>query len=553
LLDLLSKARSALTPNEAFVFRIALAVSAVAGFFVFLDAYYAATEEAPKKGGIFTEGIVGQPIFINPLISSGSDADSATIELIFPDLGSVMDSYTTSTDRKTASITLKKEISWDDGAPLTADDVIFTVETAQDILIRAPQSGAWQGIIAEKINENEVRFTLKEPMLSFEETMRKLKIAPRHIFGAVPAANLRLSAYNLEPVGAGPWKFAGIETKRSGFITEIRLTPNPRYAGKEPFLSEFSLRFYPDAESAIVAFNKKEIDGLGGLSAEDATSLPIEHRLISSSLPRYYAAFLNQNTHPALKDRAVRAALSAAIDRKKIAREAFHDYAAASVGPIPPQTKGYDPKPYTGQAEGLAEAQRLLDAAGWLINPEDGIRYKTIKGERARLEFSLAVPDLPPLLKTAELIANDWKASGIKANITPASIEDLQKGPIRTRNYEIIIFGNILKGNPDIYAFWHSSQKFYPGLNLAMYDNKDADTILTSIRGSETPDPRQITKLEEIISNDAPAVFLINPNYLYALPANLRGEIDDLTTPADRLKNTESWHIRTARKLKKST
>lgn len=517
-----------------------------------MNAYYTATEEIPARGGSFVEGIVGQPTFINPLLSSGSDADESAIELLFPDFNNFIESYATSTDRKTISITLKKQLMWDDGMPLTADDVVFTVETMQDILVRKVATNAWQGVIAEKINDDEVRFTLREPSAFFEETVRKMKIAPHHIFGAIPTANLRLSAYNLEPVGAGPWKFTRMDSNRSGFITKISLTPNPHYIGTEPLITDFSLRFYQNEDSAINAFNTKEVDGLGGISPEQIKLLLIGHRLLSISLPRYYAIFFNPNTQPALKEKEVRQALAAAIDRKKLTHELFNDYAATARGPLTPQTEGYSEEALAIPVDSIESAKLLLDAGGWLINPEDGIRYKTIDKNRIKLEFTALVPDIPFLVDAMEIIKNEWAAIGIKATITKTSVEDMQKGPLKTRNYEMVVFGNVLKGSPDIFAFWHSSQKFYPGLNLSMYENKAVDAILSELQKAEKPDITQLTKLQELIHKDAPAAFLMNPNYLYVIPQNLHGfNTEGLITSKERLKDAATWYIRTRRQFRK--
>lgn len=548
---LLSKALEALSPFERTLFRIALATSCVAGFFVATNAYYSASVEIPAHGGSFTEGIVGQPTFINPLLSSGSDADVSAIELLFPRLGELIETYETSSDRKTISITIKKDLVWDDGQPLTAEDIVFTVETTQDILVRSPQASAWQGVIAEKTNENETRFTLREPSAFFEATARGLKIAPRHIFGAIPAANLRLSTYNLEPVGAGPWKFSSLETERSGFITAIHLTSNPHYNGPKPFIPNFSLRFYKNESDAITGFNAKEIDGLGGINPDEIKSLLVEHRLASISLPRYYAIFFNPATHPALKEKQVRLALALAIDRKKLVRDVFADYAAAAEGPLTPQTKGYDASTVAAPENPTENAKRLLDAAGWLMNPEDGVRYKTYGKERTKLAVKILVPDLPFLTRTIEIVRGGWLAIGIEASATVMSVEEMQKGPLKTRNYEMAVFGNVLKGNPDVFAFWHSSQKFHPGLNLAMYENKAVDTILTEIQKAESPNTATLKKLQELIHDDAPAAFLMNPNYLYALPKNLHGfEASDLIAAEDRLKDAGTWYVRTKRQFR---
>ena len=551
MLYLLSKSLSALTRKERFFFRIALITSLIAGFFVLVNAYYAATVEVPAEGGSFTEGIVGQPAFINPLLSSGNDADASAIELLYPRLGDLIQTYEVGPDRKTVSVKIKKDLTWDDGAPLTVDDAVFTIETAQDILVRSLTAGAWQGVLVEKINDDELRFTLREPSAFFESTVRALKIAPRHIFGAIPSSNLRLSAYNLEPVGAGPWKFAGLKTEKNGFITELNLVPNPNYAGPHPFIRKFSLRFYENEESALRAFNAKEIDGLGGVGPDEAKSLAVEHYLASVSLPRYYAVFFNRATHPALKDRSVRQALALVIDRKKITDDVFHGEASAAMGPIPAQTEGYDATAFQVAGDPAQSAQQLLDAAGWLVNPEDGVRYKTVGRDRTKLEFTVLVPDLPLLIQAMEIVKAGWAAIGVRVTISPMTSEDMQKGPIKTRNYEMAVFGNVLKGNPDVFAFWHSSQKFHPGLNLSMYENKEADIILTDTQKAEKPDITGLKKLQRLIHDDAPAAFLINPNYLYAIPANLHGfNTEGHIAPSDRLKDADAWYVRTRRQFK---
>lgn len=551
MLYLLSKSLSALTRKERFFFRIALITSLIAGFFVLVNAYYAATVEMPAEGGSFTEGIVGQPAFINPLLSSGNDADASAIELLYPRLGDLIQTYEVGPDRKTVSVKIKKGLTWDDGAPLTADDAVFTVETAQDILVRSLTAGAWQGVLVEKTNDDELRFTLREPSAFFESTVRALKIAPRHIFGAIPSSNLRLSAYNLEPVGAGPWKFAGLETEKNGFITELNLIPNPHYAGTQPFIRKFSLRFYENEESALRAFNAKEIDGLGGVGPDEAKSLAVEHRLASVSLPRYYAVFFNRATHPALKDRSVRQALALVIDRKKITDEVFRGEASTAMGPIPAQTEGYDATTFQVAGGPVQSARQLLDAADWLVNPEDGVRYKTVGRDRTKLEFTVLVPDLPLLMQTMEIVKAGWAAIGVRVTISPMPSEDMQKGPIKTRNYEMAVFGNVLKGNPDVFAFWHSSQKFHPGLNLSMYENKEADIILTDTQKAEKPDIAGLKKLQQLIHDDAPAAFLINPNYLYAIPSNLHGfNTEGHIAPSDRLRDAGAWYVRTKRQFK---
>lgn len=114
----------------------------------------------------------------------------------------------------------------------------------------------------------------------------------------------------------------------------------------------------------------------------------------------------------------------------------------------------------------------------------------------------------------------------------------------------MLIFGNSLKLNPDVFSFWHSSQKFYPGLNLALYDNKTADALLESLReeSNEATRKEKISTLKRLIAEDTPALFLYNPSYLYATPENLRGITQNvINAPAERLSKMNEWYIKTKR------
>lgn len=548
---LLYKVYSNFSGTERLIFIIALIAFTLSGAFAGTDAYYAATRETPTAGGTYTEGILGQPTFINPLIANGNEADFSAIELIFSDFQDLMDGYAVSPDKKIWTVTLKKNLTWDDGKKLTADDVVFTVETIQDPNAHSPLAATWASIIAEKINDDEVRFTLKSPYAFFFDTIATLKITPQHLWGAIPTANLRLSKYNLEPIGNGPYKWSALTAEKDGFIRAITLVPNPQYHGAAPFIQTFTLKFYRNEESVTNDFNVKKIDGLGGLNPELARELTIGHRLLTLFLPRYYALFFNPSAHPALQEKKVRQALVLGIDRAAIIRTVFKNYATNAMGPIPPSIEGYDPDVYRADAPlPRVRANQLLEENGWLANPEDGIRYKTVNNNKTRLEFNLVIPDIPFLNATAQSIKNDFAAIGVKANLVSMAIDDAHKDALKTRNYDMILFGNILKNNPDVFAFWHSSQKFYPGLNLALYGSAATDKILESLRQETDAAERsaRVRELEKTIADDAPAAFLFNPAYLYAIPENLRGLTNTSpTSPAKRFTHVNEWHIKTKR------
>jgi len=523
----------------------------VAGGFFAINAYYAATHEMPAAGGSYTEGLLGQPVFINPLIANNNTVDYTLVKLLFSTLGDISESSAISPDKKTWTVTLQKNLVWDDGKNLTADDVIFTVETIQDTNAQAPSAPAWNNIIAEKINTDEVRFTLKTPYAFFADSLKELTIAPKHIFGAIPAANLRRSRYNIEPVGSGPYMLQSLTTLKDGFITRLTLTANPRYHKKPPLIPTFTVQLYRTEQALIKDFNVKKIDGLGELSPERTQELSIGHRLHVLRIPRYYAIFINQNAHPALKEKAVRQALERTVDRAALIKEVFHGYAETIQGPLTPTIRGYNGSPYPPRRDiNLSEIKNELDAHGWLVDPKNGIRYKTINKNPVKLHFEIVTPDIPFLTHTMEIIKEAWAAIGIEAKLVVMNPEEVNANVIKTRNYQMLIFGNSLKSNPDVFSFWHSSQKFYPGLNLALYDNKTADAILESLRkeSDETAQKEKVGELERLLAEDVPALFLYNPSYLYATREDLRGLTDDVVNaPAERFSKVNEWYVKTKR------
>ena len=202
-------------------------------------------------------------------------------------------------------------------------------------------------------------------------------------------------------------------------------------------------------------------------------------------------------------------------------------------GPIPSTIDGYDPDIYKSEQIDIEQAKSILSKAG-------------LK------EISAVVPQIQFLIDTAELIKTDWGKIGLTFNYQVASLQEMNE-VIKTRNYQAVVFGNILRGNSDVFSFWHSSERFYPGLNLAIYSNKKVDNLLESIRKDFNLESRKtnLSKLQQLIYEDKPAIFLFSPNYIYAAPKNLGGlELKLAITPSDRFEKVNEWYLRTARMFK---
>jgi len=505
------------------------------------------TINLPVSGGEFTEGLTTQPIFINPILAT-SDADRDLAQLLFEDVLSLSDSYKFEDERKTIRIRLKENLFWSDGQPLTSDDVIFTIETIQNPDTRSLLLNAFKGITTQRVSERELTLTLPIPYSFFESTLKELMPIPKHIFSEIPATNLKLSNYNLEPVGSGPFKYVSYKKQKDGFIISYSLALN-KYAVNKPFLKNFNVSFYADEEKAKNAFNAGQIDGLGGISQKTLNEIVAPHQTFKLDLPKYYAVFINQNANDALKDINVRTALDYATDRRSIIDKVFDGLATEVVGPLTPSMEGFNQE-LTGQnVFSLDKANQLLDKGGWKLN-ENGTREKTSGKNKTLLEFNLVVPDNSLFVDTANLLIENWQKIGVKINLTKmASLEDV----VQSRDYQMLLFGNIFGRNTDPFSFWHSSERFYPGLNLSLYENKTVDALIEKLRADFDPQAKLVDwkNLQTIIINDQPAVFLLSPKYLYITNKKLKGiEETIIPVPNARFDNVNKWYLKTVKVFK---
>ncbi len=510
------------------------------------------TTIAPARGGEYTEGLIGQPTAINPMYIGSSAVDRDLVTMMFADLPTLSERYATSSTGKVWLVTLKTDMTWSDGKAITSDDVVFTVQTIQHPDAGSPLFNNWQGVTVERVSGVQVRFTLKAPYSYFGDALKQLRIAPAHIFENVPIANIRLSNYNLEPVTSGPYSFVSYEKQKDGIITAYHLTASNLYAGPRALIEKFSLNFFSTYQDALLAFNHKQIDGLGGISQDRVADLKINHTLYKLPLPQYYALFFNPTVTAAFKDNSVRTALALATDKAAIAQEIFGDTAVIAHGPVSQQLPEYSSSTYAADHFSFEEAKALLAKQGWRIG-QDGVQTRTVGKTVQRLDLELTTPDLPFLTQTADILKEQWQALGVKVTVKIVPPDAIEEAAIKPRTYQLLLFGNILRANSDLFSFWHSSQQFSPGLNLAMYNNKTVDKLIEQARTTFDPTTRTdaVVKIQEQINTDKPAIFLYSPLYLYAAPTDLGGIVRPLiSSPADHLSNAYEWYLKTARVFK---
>lgn len=173
--------------------------------------------------------------------------------------------------------------------------------------------------------------------------------------------------------------------------------------------------------------------------------------------------------------------------------------------------------------------------------------------ETSLLSFSLITVDQPQLVKAAETLKKQWEAVGVRIEIKKLSGTQIEQDFIKPRNYDLLLFGEILGAIPDPLPFWHSSQKKDPGLNLAGYENQKADELLEAIRKTSDEKTRneKLAELQDILISDAPAVFLYSPPYIYSVSNEIKGiDTKEIADPSRRFTGIENWYIKTKRSWK---
>lgn len=542
------------------VLSIGLIISAVSMSISVSDHF---STEIPTPGGELREGVIGLPRSINPVLAI-SDVDRDLSSLIFsglmkyshdtlvPDLAQ---SYTLSPDGRTYTFTLRPHLTFHDDTPLTTADIAFTIQKIQDPKLKSPRAADWKDVTVTVISPTVISFTLKEPYSPFITTT-VLGIIPKHIWENQTDEQFIFSQYNSEPIGSGPYRIKTI-TRDSGDIPwQYVLSTWSSYYAQKPYIQTIYVDFLADEQTALAALDVGKIDSLSSISPEAAAALertsPQSYQILTSPLPRIFGVFFNQTNAPVLADATVRKALDMSVDRDEIINDILMGYGVALYGPT--LSKNTTPAIPTGSTttyshKKIDAAQFYLEKNGWKKGT-DGIYTKKVdpKSPALVLSFTIYTANTPDLVKIAEHVKNTWNAIGAAVTVKVYEPSDLYQNVIRTRNYDALLFGEAIGKDRDLYAFWHSSQRNAPGLNIALYANSKTDVLLENIRSTndETKRAAAYAQFNELIQTDIPAVFLYSPDFMYVTPKTVRGiRLDSISIPADRWNDIQDWYIKT--------
>ena len=545
----------ATTTAERISLSVLLVLLIVSGLFSIVNYINNHTQLIPQTGGVYHEAAVGQPRYINPIVSSANDLDMDLTQLIYSGLfrfnnnleltNDLATGYEISSDNKVYTVHLRNNVLWHDGESFTADDVLFTYRSIQTPNYGSPLSSSFQGVTIEKTDDYTVTFTLKEPYAPFLTSLT-VGIAAEHVWSQIAPQNATLTEQVLKPVGTGPFQFAEIATRRkTGDITSYRLVRNDQYYGTSPYLNEIIFTFYTTYEEALQALQSGKADGSSFLPLANLKTAT-QHRSSDINqllLPQYFAIFFNPQKNEALNEAGVRAALSLGTDRSAIVKEALFGQGRPLHLPIPPNFLSFDGD-NNPPATNLEAAQQNLSESGWSVG-DDGIRQKDGKP----LVIKLTTTDWPEYIKTAQIIQSQWRQLGVDVQLEHLGAGTIQQTIVQPRDFEALLFGEILPADPDPYPFWHSTQTRSPGLNLASFKNQAVDKLLEEARKT-TDQPKRIELYKEFqnkILELNPAIILYQPYYLFATSRVYGIQAKYAALPSGRFNNIEQWHIQTKR------
>lgn len=546
------------SPSERLALYVLTSILALSAVGLVAIANRAVSVEMPAPGGKLVEGEVGTARFINPILMiSQSDQDIAALvysglvrvgadNTIIPDLAS---SYTISPDGTTYTFNIRKDATFHDGTPLTAVDVLFTVALAQKAELNSPQRANWEGVRVSSPDQNTVIFTLSQAYAPFIENA-SMGILPKHLWQDVAVEDFPFSTLNTHPVGSGPYKIASVANDSNGAVVEYELVPFAGFTLGEPYISSIKFVFFHDKQAMIEAFDAHKINSLAGPDPATVNKIKrTDTRQVVAPLPRVYGIFFNQSHNPVLTDVSVREALNTAVDKEAIINDTLNGYGSVLDGPIPPIANDGNSRSISMNTATTSEllverARAILDRGGWSFNVSTGVWTKN----KQTLSLTLSTSDAPELVETANAVARNWRAVGVLVRVAVYPITELNRSIIRPRDYDAILFGEVVGRELDLYAFWESKERNDPGLNLALYANSQADAILTKARATHDQNDRATLyeQFARIIDKDQPAVFLYAPEFIYVVPKQMNGiALASLTSPSERFLNVYEWHTNT--------
>lgn len=534
--------------------------------FIFLIVTYVIANRVviPTIGGEYTEALIGEPQYINPLYTSINDVDTDLSRLIYSGLlkwnseqgyiGDLAEEITVDEKQTTYTIKLRENAKFHDGEKVSALDVLFTISAIQNPAYRSPLAPNFQSVTISQIDDNTVSFVLEKPIAQFKRYLT-VGILPSHIWSDILPQNAPLAALNLQPIGSGPYQFSSFTKDKKGSIRSFTLKRNDRYFGEEPKIELINFKFYADTESAIQALTNKNVEGISTIPFAEIESVKNNQsiKIIKPYIPQKMILFFNQQSGTDLSKHSIRSAVEKSINKNEIVENVLHGNARVINGPIVQNKVGYNPELEVQNFDPEKAKSTLVEAGYNTTIKEINTENPQEESKEKHLNIILTTISSPEYTEVAELIKSQLKESGISVEIQTVSADKLFSDVIDPQNYEMLLTSVLADPDSDPYIFWHSSQTKRGGLNISKYKSSSADAELEKARTALTLENREAAykKFQEILAKDLPAIFLYQSTYTFAVAKKIEGiDVQEISIPSDRFGSITSWYIKTKKALR---
>lgn len=506
-------------------------------------------KDGAKSGGVYVEGVIGNISTLNPLLAA-SEPEQAVSRLLFSSLyrydvtgalhTDLAESMTVKDD-KVYTIKLRNAV-WHDGKKLTAEDVVYTINLIKNPQVRSPLRVNWLDISARAIDDSTVEFMLPAVYAGFSHALT-FPVIPKHILQTVSPSSMREADFSSNPVGSGPFAVKRVQTSESTSSTDVvRMEPNTKYYGAVSTLSRLELRAYGNESLLVKAVNSGEVSAASGLSLSAADNIKSKQYSTKHWLLNKGVYLLMNNRSQTLQDARVRQALRYATDTSSI-RATVGDNVARLDTPIL-QSQIAQKLPAAPDYN-LDKAKALLKEAGWTYNQGQW------KGKDGR-PLAVAVTTSSgrdEYKKIVDALKQQWSKLGVDVQLreidTSSTTTSFVQSVLQPRDYDALLYELELGADPDVFAYWHSSQASASGYNFANYSNRTVDNDLVGGR-SRTNSALRAAKYIQFVNqwlNDAPAIGLYQSVGSYVLNngASIVEPRGSLNTINDRYADVTTW------------
>ena len=545
-----------------------------------------AASQEPITARPYVEGVLGSPVSVSPLTAK-TQADRDLVALIFSGLmrngpgGTVVPDlakrWSVDPTGKTWTVELRDDARWHDGEPVTADDVVYTIQTLQDPAYTGPAAGSWNEVVVAATSPTTVTFTLKTPLGGFLQALTQ-PIAPVHLLGDVPVDLLPTHPFGLAPIGSGPFALSELTATSATLVPSVTFaaagagasaspgpsatTPitdwlaspavTPRPERPLPYLAGIEFRFYPDATSLAAAYRSGALDAASGMPPQVAAELGKEP---GSRLLRYPGSTMTavlpnlRPSHPEFRDVRVRAALLEAIDRGRLIAQAYAGGAATATGLIPASSPLYDPTAAPPIPFDRSAARKALKAAGW-VSAADGWHLPKAKAPLKIEVLSTVETANPGLFAAAESVVRDWTSIGLGAIHVALRPGEFTTKRLSTGDFQVAVADVAVGLDPDLYPLLAASQTQTGGSNVMGIQDQALDSLLAKARAPGSMQARiaAYSALQKALAADIYVLPLAFPDEVVVVKDTLSGPVvRQVTDPSDRFWDVLTWRLATGR------